>query len=111
MSEERGLVAFQQDRAGSHRAGVTQKWLRDHLIDGFLHPAASPNMSPIENVWHVLKKKVRARPRTPTTQEELEEAVREAWDETSEHDIDKYVQSMQKRVQDLIQAKGGHTKY
>lgn len=111
MSEERGLVAFQQDGAGCHRAGVTRKWLNDHLIDIFPHPAASPDMSPIEPVWHVLKEKIRMRPRTPTTQEELKQAVREAWDEISEEDIDKYVRSMEHRVQDLIQAKGGHTKY
>lgn len=111
MSEERGLVAFQQDGAGCHRAGVTRKWLKDHLIDVFPHPASSPDMSPIEAVWHVLKEKIRKRPRSPTTQEELKQAVYEAWDEITEEEIDKYVQSMQNRVQDLINAKGGHTKY
>lgn len=111
MSEERGLVAFQQDGAGSHRAGTTKKWLETHLIDIFPHPAASPDMSPIENVWHILKEKIRKRPRAPTSKEELKQAVREAWEEISDEDINKYVRSMQNRVQDLIAAKGGHTKY
>ncbi|KAF7964410.1 hypothetical protein HWV62_8469 [Athelia sp. TMB] len=111
MSEERGLVAFQQDGAGSHTAGMTKKWLKDHLVDIFPHPAASPDMSPIEPIWHVLKEKIRMRPQAPTSQEELKQAVREAWDEISEEDINKHVQSMQNRIQDLIKAKGGHTRY
>lgn len=111
MSEQRGLVAFQHDGAGSHRAGVTKKWLADHLIDCFPHPAASPDMSPVENVWHILKEKIRARPRMPTTQNELVQAVREAWDEITEQDINKYVKGMPERVQALIKAKGSHMKY
>lgn len=111
MSEERGLIAFQQDGASCHTAGVTRKWLSDHLVDILPHPASSPDMNPIEPLWHILKEKIRARHHTPTTQEGLKQAVREAWDDISEEDIDKCVRSMENRVQDLIEAKGGHTKY
>lgn len=110
-SEERGFIAFQQDGAGSHIAGVTKKWLGDHMVERFPHPAASPDMSPIEPVWHVLKEKLRALPRTPTSKEELKIVIREAWDSITEQEIDKYVNSMQDRVRALIEARGGHTKY
>lgn len=111
MSEQRELAAFQQDSAGIYTAGATRKWLPDHQIDSFPHLAASLDMNPIKPVWHLLKEKLRARPRFPTSQAELKVSVQEAWDYITEQDIDKYVDSMQNWVQALIKAKGEHTKY
>lgn len=77
----------------------------------FPHPSASSDISPIEPVWHLLKEKIRARPYFPTNKKALKIALWEAWDGIIDQNIDNYVVSMGKRVQALIAAKGGHTKY
>jgi transposase len=55
MDVERDGVIFQQDGAASHRSKSMKKWFSDHEIPLFFHPASSPDISPIEPVWHELK--------------------------------------------------------
>ena len=50
MSEERGLVLFQEDRASCHHAKSTKAWLKWNSILSFAHPAKSPDLLPIESV-------------------------------------------------------------
>ena len=92
--EALGLVAFQEDRAVSHRAKSTKLWLKEHLVDTFPHPPSSPDLSPIEPLWNDLKNYIRARPHPPTTFAELKTAVFEAWDSITEEDINKHVRHM-----------------
>jgi hypothetical protein len=37
--------------------------------------------------------------------------VKECWEELDVADIDKYIKSMPERIQAVIEAKGGNTKY
>jgi hypothetical protein len=66
------------------------------------HPANSPDVTPIELVWHELKKLLRAQPRTPTSFGELITVVKECWEELDVADIDKYIKSMPERIQAVI---------
>jgi transposase len=111
MRLERDGVVFQHDGAPSHRAKLTKKWLHDHDIPLFPHPPSSPDINPIECIWHELKKRVRARRHSPTSTEGLIAAVKEAWDAIPIEDIDKYVNRMDDIVNAVLKAKGGHTKY
>jgi hypothetical protein len=111
MSEERGLVLFQEDGASCHRAKSTKAWLKRNSILSFAHPAKSPDLSPIESVWHVMKSKIRARTRLPTSLKELKVAVLEAWDDITPEEINSHVKHMQDRVKAVLAAKGGHTKF
>lgn len=111
MSSERGEVFFQQDGASAHTAKVTKAWLQLKGITIFPHPACSPNLNPIEHLWHLLKEIIRGRERTPTTIDELKEAVRQAWDQITVDEVDKYAGSMGDRVEAVIAAKGGHTRF
>lgn len=111
MSESRGQVVFQQDGARCHTAKSTIDWLSRNLIDIFSHPASSPDLSPIEPLWHRLKTLIRARPHIPSSLEELKTAVRECWEMITNEDIDAHVKHMEDRVKAVLQADGGHTKY
>jgi len=111
MCEERGMAVYQEDGASCHRAKTTQAWLQRNGIESFPHPAASPDMSPIEPVWKTLKTLIRARPHPPTSLAELKTAVLEAWDQITIHDIDVHVKCMGDRIQALLKAKGGHTPF
>jgi transposase len=77
----------------------------------FYHPANSPDINPIEPVWHELKKIIRGLSPLPNTVVQLRAAILKAWDELDIQDIDKYVKGMPKRVLAVLAAKGGHTRY
>ncbi len=52
---------FQQDNAKPHSAHITKSWMRRKRVRVLDWPACSPNLSPIENVWRILKRKMRQR--------------------------------------------------
>lgn len=109
--EERDFVLFEQDGAPSHTAKSTIRFLEQHDIETMPQPPSSPDVVPLESLWHILKRHIRAREHLPTTLDELRTAVKEAWDLITIEEVNHYVASMQDRVQAVIKAKGGHTKY
>jgi transposase len=102
---------FQQDGASAHTAKVTLKWFTNNSVTLLPHPPSSPDLSPIENLWDILKTRIAARGRVPTSQQELEDAVREAWDSITTDEINHFIAQMPDRLQAVINAQGGHTKY
>ncbi len=49
------LLVFQQDNAKSHTAAITTAWLRSRRVQVLNWPVCSPDLSPIENIWHIIK--------------------------------------------------------
>ncbi len=45
---------FQQDNAKPHTAAITTAWLHSRVWV-LNWPACSPDLSPIENIWHIIK--------------------------------------------------------
>ncbi len=52
---------FQQDNAKPHTAAITTAWLRSRRVRELNWPACSTDLSPIENIWHIIKRKIRQR--------------------------------------------------
>ncbi len=52
-------LIFQQDLAPSHTAKSTKSWLNDHGVGVLACPANSPDRNPIENLWDIVKRKMR----------------------------------------------------
>ncbi len=50
---------FQQDLAPAHTAKGTKSWFNDHGVTVLDWPASSPNLNPIENLWGIVKRKMR----------------------------------------------------
>uniref|UniRef100_A0A803JDP9 Protein Abitram n=1 Tax=Xenopus tropicalis TaxID=8364 RepID=A0A803JDP9_XENTR len=48
---------FQQDNARPHSASITTSWLRRRRIRVLKWPVCSPDLSPIENIWHIIQRK------------------------------------------------------
>ena len=46
---------FQQDNAPIHNARITLEFLEENNIVLLKWPASSPDMSPIENMWNIVK--------------------------------------------------------
>ena len=101
---------FQDDSAPCHRSKKTKNWLAENKVVVLDWPGNSPDLNPIENMWAILKQKVRQQ--MPKTKIELVAAIKNAWyKQISPELCQKLVQSMPKRIEQVIANKGGHTKY
>lgn len=100
---------FQEDNARPHTAKVAAAVREQHDVRSLPWPAQSPDLNPIENLWHMVKQEVRRR--SPSSLLELESVVKDAWSSIPPEEIQNLVASMPRRVKACIEAKGGHTKY
>ncbi len=70
---------FQQDNAKLHTAAITKAWLHNRRVWVLNWSACSPDLSPIENIWRIIKLKIRQR--WPRTLQQLETYNRQEWDQ------------------------------
>ena len=68
-------------------------------------------MNIIEHVWDHLEHHVRTQTKLPSNVTELWDALVEEWHNIEDDYIVSLYKSMPRRVQALLDAKGGHTKY
>jgi transposase len=65
------------DNYAKHTSKVVEKWFKDNKFNVLERPSQSPDLNPIEHLWAVLKKRVRAR--RPTNLTLLHQLCREEW--------------------------------
>ncbi len=100
---------FQQDLAPAHTAKSTKSWLNDHGVGMLDWPANSPDLNPIDNLWGIVKRKMRNK--RPKNADELKATVKETWASIPPQQCHKLITSMPLRIEAVIKAKGAPTKY
>ncbi len=100
---------FQQDLAPAHTAKGTKSWFNDHGVTVLDWPANSPDLNPIENLWGIVKRKMRDT--RPNNADELKATVKETWASIPPQQCHKLITSMPRRIEAVIKAKGVPTKY
>ncbi len=100
---------FQQDLAPAHTAKGTKSWFNDHGVTVLDWPANSPDLNPIENLWGIVKRKMRDT--RPNNADDLKATVKETWASIPPQQCHKLITSMPLRVEAVIKAKGAPTKY
>ena len=111
MKHEGGFLRsiIMEDNASQHTAKLTtQIDLQNHIIK-MTWPAYSPDLNPIENVWRLLKNRIGKR--FPRTDQEVRQFLEEEWATLTVDDFVHYIKEMPKRVQAVIAARGGSTKW
>ncbi len=108
---DRAATILQQDNDPKHTSQKAQDVLEEIGLDVMEWPAQSPDLNPIEQFWFHLKKRLRERENIYATKEELWDAIQEELDVINKDLCRKLIASMPERVQAVIKAKGGYTKY
>jgi len=99
---------FQQDNDPKHSSYLVQEWLVYHCKQ-LKTPPQSPDLNPIEHVWDILEKRIRKH--VISSKESLKTALMTEWDQIGANETENLVKSMGRRLQAVIDAKGGPTKY
>jgi transposase len=105
----KGMWYFQQDNASPHTAGTSQIWFHNHGITLLDFPPYSSDLSPIENFWSDLKRRVYSH--HPRTMEELEDWISKEWNATDLNYISHICLSMPRRINLLLDNKGHKISY
>jgi hypothetical protein len=100
---------YQQDNDPKHTSKAAREWFAQKRIEVMQWPAQSPDLNPIETLWNdvdaVVKKK------KPRNLDELEAVVKAAWAEIPVERCVRLVDSMPRRLAEVIKNKGYATSY
>ena len=99
------------DNAPPHRAHIVRDYLEQESIQRMDWPARSPDLNPIEHVWDMLQVGLSAQEHAPSTLEELGNDLVQQWNRIPQDSISHLIQSLPRRCQAVLDARGGHTRY
>jgi transposase len=102
---------YMVDNARPHRSRAVTAYLQSEAVTSVPWPALSTDLNPIEHIWDMLGH--RMLPREPPVQSirQLEAALHREWHQLSQQDIRGLTGGMRRRVEVVIQARGGYTRY
>jgi transposase len=102
---------FQHDNCSIHTAHRVAAWVQDRNINVLEWPSRSPDLNPIENMWGLLVKKLKAQRRIFRNREELLTAITEAWIALPPNYHRNLCLSMRNRLLLVVQQNGAMIKY
>ncbi|KAK3553721.1 hypothetical protein QTP70_007583 [Hemibagrus guttatus] len=100
---------LQQDNDPKHTSKSTSEWLKKNKMKTLECPSQSPDLNPIEMLWHDLKKVVHAR--KPSNVAELLQFCKDEWAKIPPQRCNRLTASYGKRLIAVVAAKGGPTSY
>lgn len=92
-----------EDNDPKHTSKLATKWREENGIEKIDWPSASPDLNPIENVWEILKMRLKKKLGTYGS---LVSAIKREWKELSKELAMRLVQGMKNRVSDVIESQG-----
>lgn len=101
---------FMQDNDPKHTSRTAQDFYSRSGINWWRTPAESPDLNPIENLWHELKEYVR-RTVKPTTKLELVNGINSFWATVDENKCCHYINHLKKVIPRVIEVNGDATGY
>lgn len=103
-----------EDNDGSHgtrtRTNLVARYkalLERHGFHWYANTAQSPDLNIIENVWRILKQRVKSH--TCRSIKELKEAIQQEWKAISQSEINELVETMPERLEECFKRGGLHT--
>jgi DDE superfamily endonuclease/Transposase len=115
----RNTYIFMQDNAPCHKSTDVLEFLRENRVPVMEWPPQSPDLNPIENLWVPFKAAFHKRftemfnhpSKSLEARYRYAAVLQEVWYAQGRQLVDALIESMPKRVQAVIEANGGWTKY
>ena len=101
---------FMQDNDPKHTSRLAAQFFEDNNVNWWKTPAESPDLNPIENLWHELKEYIR-REVKPRTKDQLIQGIHQFWDTVSIEKCSRYIRHLRKVIPRVIVEQGGPTGY
>ncbi|GFV98713.1 transposable element Tc1 transposase [Trichonephila clavipes] len=102
---------FQQNNARPHAAKTVRDFCSTQPMPLLPWPSYSPDMSPIEYVWHLVGRRFARDPRPAASKDELLLRMQAIWNSLPQADTHNLFDSMPSRIAALIATRGDYTKY
>lgn len=98
-----------QDNDAKHTAMAVKEFLAKESVRVFQWPSYSPDLNPIENCWGYVKNQLRGK--DLGNRDNLFKEVLQIWNQIPFDFLLKLIDSMPRRIEAVIRAQGGYTKY
>ena len=102
---------YMDDNARPHRSRAVTAYLQSEAVTSVPWPAMNPDLNPIEHIWDMLGRRIHAREPLVQNIRQLEAALHREWQQLTQQDIRRLTGGMWRRVEAVIQARGGYTRY
>ena len=102
---------FMDDNARPHRSQAVRQVIQNNAVNHLPWPAMSPDLNPLEHVWDMLGRRIQHRDPPPQNLAQLEAALHEEWQQFPQERFQRLVRGMRRRLQAVIQVRGGSTRY
>lgn len=99
-----------QDNDPKHASVYAKQFMEENGINWWKTPPESPDLNPIENLWHELKEFIR-RDVKPQTKEQLMDGIEQFWQTVDVAKCQKYIGHLRKVVPKVIELNGEATGY
>ena len=101
---------FMQDNDPQHCSRHARTFYEENGVNWWPTPPESPDMNPIENLWHELKEYIR-RVVKPRTKADLIAGIKAFWTTVTVEKCRKYIGHLDKVIPAVIQCEGGPSGY
>ena len=99
---------FMQDNDPKHTSKRAREFFEANNINWWKTPPESPDLNPIENLWHELKEFL-WREVKPRTKEELVAGIHHFWDTVTIGKCTRYIRHLRKVIPKVIEENGAAT--
>lgn len=111
LNEKGPDLLFMQDNTRIHTCRLVSQFLLEKRVEVLVWPPKSPDLNPIENLWHILKQKRTKKFGTPRTRSELIDQTLEIWSEFGTEICEKLSNSLKNRLKEVLKNRGGPIDY
>lgn len=99
-----------EDNAPIHNSRRTTAARASLGINRLAHPPSSPDLNPIETMWHEVKRRLACMPHA-TSLDQLREQILGAWGDVPIAFVNNLILGMPKHRQAVVKARGNQTSY